>query len=46
MVHETSKEGIGTVYVYSDSYHGLPPFFSELVREAAKTKQPHLFEMP
>lgn len=46
MVHETSEEGIGTVYVYSDSYHGLPPFFSELVREAAKTKQPHLFETP
>lgn len=38
MVHEASSAGIGTVYVYSDSYHGLPIFFSELVREAAVTK--------
>ncbi|WP_268543948.1 spherulation-specific family 4 protein [Candidatus Nitrosotenuis cloacae] len=38
MVHEASAAGIGTVYVYSDSYHGLPVFFSELVREAAVTK--------
>ena len=38
MVHQTAEEGIGTVYLYSDSYFGLPPFFSELVREAARTQ--------
>lgn len=38
MVHQASEEGIGIIYVYSDTYFGLPPYFSELVREAARIK--------
>lgn len=47
MVHETAETGIGTVFVYSDSYYGLPRFFPELVREAAVTRvQSNLLEIP
>lgn len=47
MVHETAEVGIGAVYVYSDSYYGLPQFFPELVREAAVTRvQSNLLEIP
>jgi hypothetical protein len=35
MLHESSQKGIGIIYVYSDSYYELPPFFSELIKEAA-----------
>lgn len=38
MINETSQGGIGTIYVYSDSYYELPTFFSELIKEAASTK--------
>ena len=47
MLSETSDAGIGTIYVYSDSYHELPPFFSELVKEIALTKvQSGLLQTP
>ncbi|MFI5405484.1 MAG: spherulation-specific family 4 protein [Nitrososphaerales archaeon] len=47
MLSETSDAGIGTVYVYSDSYHELPPFFSELVKEITLTKvQSGLLQTP
>lgn len=47
MVHQTAEVGIGTVYVYSDSYYGLPQFFPELVKEAAATMvQPSILEIP
>jgi len=47
MLSETSEAGIGTIYVYSDSYHELPVFFSELVKEIALVKaQSGLLQMP
>jgi hypothetical protein len=47
MLSETSEAGIGTIYVYSNSYHELPPFFSELVKEVEKTKvQSGLLQIP
>ena len=38
MLSETADVGIGTVYVYADSYYSLPPFFLELVKESGVTK--------
>ena len=38
MLSETADAGIGTVYVYSDSYYSLPPFFLDLVKETNATK--------
>lgn len=38
MIYESSQDGVGIIYVYSDSYDKLPEFFSELVRESAATK--------
>lgn len=47
MVHETAEAGIGTVYVYSDSYYGLPQFFPELLKEVSGTRvQPSMLETP
>lgn len=37
MISETAEAGISTVYVYSDSYYSLPPFFLELVKETRST---------
>lgn len=38
MLSETAGVGIGTVYVYSDSYYGLPSFFLDLIKETSVTK--------
>ncbi|TBR11034.1 MAG: hypothetical protein EPO62_02430 [Candidatus Nitrosotenuis sp.] len=38
MIYESAQAGVGTIYVYSDSYDSLPTFFSEMVRESADTK--------
>jgi Spherulation-specific family 4 len=34
---EVASKGIGTVYVYADSYSTLPPFFVDEVRQASVT---------
>ncbi|MBI5697993.1 MAG: hypothetical protein HZC29_05840 [Thaumarchaeota archaeon] len=38
MISETAEAGISTVYVYSDSYYNLPPFFLDMVKETGSTK--------
>jgi len=34
---EVASKGIGTVYIYADSYSTLPPFFIDEVRQASMT---------
>jgi len=34
---EVASKGIGTVYVYGDSYYNLPSFFVDEVRQASMT---------
>ncbi len=34
---ELASKGIGTVYVYGDSYYALPPFFMDEVKQASMT---------
>ncbi|HZS73142.1 MAG TPA: spherulation-specific family 4 protein [Candidatus Nitrosotalea sp.] len=34
---EVASKGIGTVYVYGDTYSALPPFFADEVRQASIT---------
>lgn len=40
VLDETAEVEIGTVYVYSDSYYHLPPFFLDLIKESRGVKIP------
>ena len=35
---DIADKGIGTSYIYADSYFGLPPFFSDEIQKASVTK--------
>jgi len=34
---EVASKGVGTIYIYGNSYNSLPPFFTEEIRQASMT---------